>query len=120
MLTIETLIRMTVEELQYKALWVPIAETFGPLYAECECDKDAIGLTHIMLKIIPVPAHVDASGEQRYIEVVGYKLPAPFKSSQIIKRGTKEDITAYLDDAETAVKRIMEVIPRLASNLMDV
>ena len=120
MLTIKELLREVVEELQDKAVRVPTAGSFDPVYAECECDQKAIGLTHIMLRIIPVPAHVNPSDKLRYVEIVGYRLPLPFKSSQIIKRGTKEEISDYLDDVDSVVNCMMEVIPQLGFNLMDI
>ena len=120
MLTMKRLIRRVVEELRDKAVCVPSAGSFEQIYAECEYDQNAMNLTHVLLRIVPAPAHVNPEGDLRYVEVVGYRLPLPFKSRLTIKRGTTNEIITYLNDVGAVVERVMEVVPQLGFNLIDV
>lgn len=116
----ERSIKAMVEALRSRAVEIPASGDFDMAYAEVENEDKSICLTHILLRIIPVPSHLDSDGNLRYLEVVGYRMPKPYKSAQIIKRGTKEEIIEYLDDVDAVVKRVQEIAPQLGYNLNDI
>lgn len=98
---------------------VPVAGNFKEVYTECKVNEKNLCLTDILLKVEPVPEYMDNIGNQRYLTIVGYKLPAPIKCSQILCKGIKEEILDLLRN-KSLVPRMCSVIQRLNDNLYDV
>lgn len=98
---------------------VPETGYFKTVYAECKVEDRNFCLTDILLEVEPLPEHLHSPDDQRYLTIVGYKLPAPIKCSQILYKGTNEEIL-HLLRSETLISRIETIIQRLNDNLYDV
>lgn len=98
---------------------VPESGLFKDVYADFENTDKELCLTHVMLKVEAVPKCIENYINRRYLTCVGYKLPAPYKCSMIIKAGTKAEIIDYLNDP-SLITKIYDVIPQLSYNLSDV
>lgn len=98
---------------------VPEDGDFKAVYAECKVDGRNLCLTDILLKVEPLPEHLHSTPNKRYLTIVGYKLPTPIKCSQILYKGTKEEILQILR-SESLISRIETIIQRLNDNLNDV
>lgn len=122
-----------VEEMRGMARVTPEVGNFESVYAEfkiTDTSRDitdtsqertdrGMCLTDVMLRLESLPKHLENHETMRWLSVVGYKLPVPYKSTVVIRRGNKEDILCYLDSQDIIIK-ILEVIPRLDFNLQDV
>lgn len=98
---------------------VPEYGEFAPVYEEFKnTDKELIA-TDFMLKITKPPKNIENHQTRRYLEVVAYKLPAPYKTSRIIASGTKDEILNALKD-ETLCEKIDKAARELSDNLYDV
>ena len=98
---------------------VPESGLFNDVYSEFENTDKELCLTHIMLKVEAVPKCIENYTNRRYLTCVGYKLPAPYKCSLIIKAGTKEKILECLHDA-SLITIIYQKVYQLSYNLDDV
>lgn len=98
---------------------VPVIGEFKTVYSECKNNNRKLCLTDIMLMVEPVPKHIANSENQRYLTCVGYKLPAPIKSSCIIFKGSKEKILGLLHE-KSLEGRLRRVIMGLSDNLIDI
>lgn len=98
---------------------VPETGNFNAVYAECKVNDRNLCLTDILLKVEPLPVHLHSAPNKRYLTIVGYKVPTPIKCSQILYRGTKEEILQILG-SESLISRIEITIQRLNDNLYDV
>lgn len=98
---------------------VPESGLFNDVYAEFENTDKELCLTHVMLKVEAVPKCIENYTNRRYLTCVGYKLPAPYISSSIIKAWTKEEILECLNDASLQAI-IYEKVYQLSNNLYDV
>ena len=98
---------------------VPGSGRFKAVYTECKVNNPNLCLTDILLKVEPLPEHLHANDNQRYLTIVGYKLPPPIKCSQILYKGTKDEILRILR-YESLIPRIEIIIQRLNDNLYDV
>lgn len=98
---------------------VPTTGGFKEVYTECKVNEKNLCLTDVLLKVEPVPDHVDSIGTQRYLTIVGYKLPRPIKCSQILCKGTKEEILDLLR-SKSLIPKTESVIMKLNENLYDV
>lgn len=109
-----------IADLQIKIVHsIPDEGNFPMVYSEFKIEDRDMCLTDIMLKIIPIPNHLPYDNENRWLELVGYKLPAPYKATTIIFKGSTDQILDYLNKPE-AFEKIMKVIPRLDYNLSDI
>lgn len=98
---------------------VPETSDFKAVYTEYKVNDRTLCLTDILLKVEPLPEYLHNADNQRYLTIVGYKLPAPIKCSQILCKGTKEEILHILR-SESLIPRIEAIIQRLNDNLFDV
>jgi len=98
---------------------VPETGDFTAVYSEFKNTDKRLCLTDIMLKVEAASKNIENHINRRYLTCVGYKLPAPFRSSNIIKAGTKSEILDYLNEASLAA-RISETVQHLSDNLLDV
>ena len=98
---------------------VPDKGYFPMIYSEFKNTDRQMCLTDIMLKVQSKPEHLPNYETDRWLELVGYKLPAPYKTTRIIFKGTKSEIIEYLKRPESAEK-ILKSIPELNENLLDV
>ncbi len=98
---------------------VPEEGDFPMVYSEFGISDNEMCLTDVLLKFRPIPSHLPDHGTQRWLEVAGYKLPAPYKSTMIIFKGTTAETLRYLSRPEAAEK-IINVIPQLDFNLSDI
>lgn len=71
---------------------VPEVGDFKAVYTECNVGDRNLCLTDILLKVESLPELLHCTDNLRCLTIVGYKLPAPIKCSQILYRGTKEEI----------------------------
>lgn len=115
MIDICELIRNLIPKVESK---VPETGNFNAVYAECKVDDRNFCLTDILLKVEQLPEHLHSPDDQRYLTIVGYKLPTPIKCSQILYKGTKEEILQILR-SESLISRIETIIQRLNDNLYD-
>lgn len=116
MINICEFIRSLIPKVESK---VPESGYFKAVYAEFKVKDRNLCLTDILLKVEPLPEHLHSAQNQRYLTIVGYKLPAPIKCSQILYKGTNEEIL-HLLRSETLISRIETIIQRLNDNLYDV
>lgn len=98
---------------------VPESGLFNDVYVEFENTYKELCLTHVMLKVEAVPKCIENYTNRRYLTCVGYKLPAPYKCSSIIKAGTKEEILESLNDA-SLIMIIYQKVYQLSCNLDDI
>ncbi|MDE5886247.1 MAG: hypothetical protein K2H46_01535 [Muribaculaceae bacterium] len=98
---------------------VPEEGDFQMVYSEFKNTDRSMCLTDIMLKFRPIPNYLTDHETKRYLELVGYKLPVPFKATHVILRCTKEEVLRYLMLPE-ATDKILDLIPQLDFNLSDV
>lgn len=98
---------------------VPAIGEFKVVYSKCKNNNRKLCLTDIMLKVEPVSKHIANSENQRYLTCVGYKLPAPIKSSCIIFKGGKEEIIGLLHE-KSLEERLQTIIMGLSDNLIDI
>lgn len=98
---------------------VPETGDFTQVYSEYKNKDRSSCLTDVMLKVEPLPKHIEDYANYRYLTCVGYKLPAPIKSSCILLKGNKAEILKLLYD-ESLVERLKSVIKNLSDNLADV
>lgn len=98
---------------------VPDEGSFPMVYSEFKNTDKEMCLTDLMLKLRPLPNYLPNYEKDRWLELVGYKLPAPYKSTMIIFKGTKKDVLKYLSQPE-AVDNILRIIPILDFNMSDV
>lgn len=98
---------------------VPDEGSFPIIYSEFKNTEREMYLTDVMLKVQSIPEHLPDYETDRWLELVGYKLPAPFKTTRIIFKGTKKEIIEYLKRPESA-EIILKAIPELNDNLLDV
>ena len=98
---------------------VPESGLFNDVYVEFENTDKELCPTHIMLKVEAVPKCIENYTNSRYLTCVGYKLPAPYKCSSIIKAGTKEEILECLNNA-SLITIIYPKVYQLSYNLDDV
>ena len=98
---------------------MPVSGSFGAVYTEYKVNDKNLCLTDILLKVEPLPEHLHSTDNQRYLTIVGYKLPTPIKCSQILCKGTKDEILHILR-SESLIPRIEAIIQRLNDNLFDV
>lgn len=99
---------------------VPESGLFNAVYADFENTDEELCLTHVMLKVEPVPKCIEGYINRRYLTCVGYKLPVPYKSTSIIKGGTKEEILECLLNDPSLITKIHEKVYQLSDNLLDV
>lgn len=97
----------------------PDEGSFPMIYSEFKNTDREMCLTDVMLKFQSKPEHLPNYETDRWLELVGYKLPVPYKSTMIIFKGTKKETIEYLRQPES-VEKILRVIPQLDYNLMDV
>ena len=118
--TMEEQIRKMINDILNRAeREVPEYGEFLPVYEEFKnTDKDLVA-TDFMLKITKPPKNIENHQTRRYLEVVAYKLPAPYKSTRIIAAGTKEEILKALQD-EALCAKIDKAARELSDNLNDV
>ncbi|MDE6338955.1 MAG: hypothetical protein K2K97_04105 [Muribaculaceae bacterium] len=98
---------------------VPDEGSFPMVYSEFKNTDREMCLTDVMLKFQAIPEYLPDYKTERWLELVGYKLPVPYKTTMIIFKGTKKEIIEYLTQPES-VEKILDAIPRLDYNLMDV
>lgn len=98
---------------------VPEVGDFKAVYTECKVSDRNLCLTDILLKVEPLPELLHCTDNLRYLKIVGYKLPVPIKCSQILCKGTKEEISHILR-SESLIPRIETLIQRLNDNLDDI
>lgn len=98
---------------------IPEVGDFKAVYSECKVEDRNLCLTDILLKVEPLLEHLHSAPNKRYLTIVGYKLPTPIKCSQILYKGTKEEIL-HLLQSECLISRIETIIQRLNDNLDDV
>ena len=98
---------------------VPQTGSFKAVYAECKVEDRNLCLTDILLKVESLPEHLHCAENQRYLTIVGYKLPAPIKCSTILCKGAKKEILDFLR-SESLIPQIEAIIQRLNDNLLDV
>ncbi len=113
-------IKRLINDLQYKIeRSVPEEGDFPMVYSEFRNHDKGLCLTDVLLTFRPVPNHLPDHETQRWLEVAGYKLPASYKSTMIIFKGTTAETLRYLSRPEAAEK-IINVIPQLDFNLNDI
>lgn len=113
-------VRSMVDDLKRKIeRSVPEEGDFRMVYSEFKNSHRDMCLTDIMLQFHPIPAHLTDYKTERWLELVGYKLPCPYKSTVIIFKGTKQETLGFLTQPEV-IDKILDLIPRLNYNLSDV
>ena len=98
---------------------VPDRGDFKVVYSEFENSDNRLCLTDIMLKVESVPHCIKNYMTRRYLVCVGYKLPAPVKSSVIIKAGTKQEILDFLNNP-SLVDKVYDTVQSINYNMLDV
>ncbi|MDE7413468.1 MAG: hypothetical protein K2N05_06740 [Muribaculaceae bacterium] len=98
---------------------VPEDGDFPMIYSEFKNTDPDFCLTDILLMIRPLPAHLENHERYRWLELSGYKLPVPYKSTRIIFQGTTKEVIEFLNRKE-AVEKILQAIPDLNYNMLDV
>lgn len=98
---------------------VPEEGSFPMVYSEFRNSDKELCLTDVLLKFRPIPNYLPDHETQRWLEVVGYKLPAPYSSTMIIFKGTTKETLRYLSQPD-AERKIINVIPQLDFNLRDI
>lgn len=98
---------------------VPDEGNFPMVYSEFKIKDRSLSLTDVLLTLLPMPDSLPDHKTQRWLELWGYKLPVPYKSTSIVFRGSKQEVLEYLNLPEAASK-ILDLIPRLNYNLMDI
>lgn len=112
---IESLIKDLIPKVEE---FVPESGDFATVYTEFKNTDKTRCLTDIMLKVEAVPHCIQNHLTRRYLVCVGYKIPAPYKSSCIVKAGTKADVLDKLNDP-SFVTKIYETIQDINFNLLD-
>ncbi len=100
-------------------LSMPDAGNFPLIHSEFKNTDRVMCISDVMLKVRSIPEHLPGYETDRWLELVGYKLPAPYKATRIIFKGTKKEIIGYLKLPES-VEKILNAIPQLDQNLIDV
>lgn len=98
---------------------IPDEGSFPVIYSEFKNTDEEMCLSDVMLKFQPIPEHLSNYKTSRWLELVGYKLPAPYKATTIIFKGTTKETIKYLKMPES-VEKILSAIPQLDYNLRDV
>ncbi len=98
---------------------VPENGNFPMVYSEFKIGDKDLCLTDVLLSFKAKPEYLPNSETVRWLELSGYKLPEPYKSSQIIFMGTKSETLEALEKPEIGEK-ICNVIHALDFNLRDV
>lgn len=113
-------IRKMIADLRRKVVTdVPECGEFPVVYESVENPDRRMCLTDIMLKVTKPPKELEGTERERYLELVGYRLPSPYISETVVGFGSKEDILKRLDE-EALVEKIMERLPHLEKDLRDV
>lgn len=97
---------------------VPKSGDFPMVYSEFKVTDREMCLTDVILKLSALPHHQPSYQTGRWLEVVGYRLPIPYKATRVIFKGTKDEVLMFLDSAE-ALNKIRRAIPDLDFNLSD-
>lgn len=98
---------------------VPDSGDFNVVYSGFKNTDNRLCLTDIMLTVEPVPHCIKSHMTRRYLVCVGYKIPAPVKSSIIIKAGTKQEILDFLNNP-FLVDKVYDTIQSINYNMLDV
>ena len=98
---------------------VPEYGNFAPVYEQFANPKKELSTTDFMIKISKPPKSVENNEKIRNLEVVAYKLPAPYKAECIVATGTKEELMQKLQDSKL-LKEINETAESLARDLDDI
>ncbi|MDE7386894.1 MAG: hypothetical protein K2N28_07120 [Muribaculaceae bacterium] len=98
---------------------VPDRGNFPMVYSEFKITDSEMCLTDVMLKLQALPEHLPNHETDRWLELVGYKLPVPFKATRVMLKGTKQEVIRYLKQPES-LEKILSAIPQLNDNLIDV
>lgn len=115
----ETEIRNMISKLRRKVVTdVPECGEFPVVYERIPNPDKRMCLTDIMLKVTKPPKELKGTERERYLELVGYRLPSPYISESVVGFGSKQDILKRLEE-EALVEKIMERIPHLDEDLRD-
>lgn len=106
-------LRMKIEQ------FVPDSGSFAMVYSEFRIFERNMTLTDVMLKLSPMPNYIPGYETDRWLELVGYKLPVPIKSTILIFKGSRNEVLRYMD-SQNIIEKIKSAIPVLDYNLMDV
>ena len=98
---------------------VPEYGDFAPVYEQFANPQKELSATDFMIKISKPPKSVENNEKIRNLEVVAYKLPAPYKAECIVATGTKEELMQKLQDSKF-LKEINETAESLARDLDDI
>ena len=98
---------------------VPEVGDFPMVYSEFRNSDKELCLTDVLLTFRPIPNHLPDHETQRWLEVVGYKLPAPYRSTRIIFKGTTKETLRYLSQP-VSEEKLISIIPQLDFNLRDI
>lgn len=98
---------------------VPDSGNFAMVYSEFRISERYMNLTDVMLKLSSKPNYISGYETERWLELVGYKLPVPVKSTILIFKGSRNEVLRYLDSPDI-IEKIQSAIPVLDYNLMDV
>ena len=72
-----------------------------------------------VLRIVKLPKTVVNHEKIRNLELVAYKLPAPYKASVVLETGIKEELLNKFKD-ENIYKKIEESLRSLSKDLEDI
>lgn len=97
---------------------VPEYGDFAPVYEEIKNISQSLCPTDYVLKISKLPKEIKNNETTRVLELVAYKLPAPYKASRAIAYGTKEEILNQLKSEEIFTK-VEQTAKDLSEDLSD-
>ena len=90
---------------------------FAPVYEEFKNTDKELLATDFMIKIYHISD--ENSKTKRALELLAYKLPTPYRATQIIETGTKEDILNKLRD-NNLCKEVDTIFRRLSKRFEEV
>lgn len=97
---------------------VPDRGDFKPLSARIKNPDPDIRLTHITLRVIPLPKGIEGYETKRCLEIAGIRVPLPYQSSRTILYGDKQQLIEKLDE-EGLAETLISQARLLAEDLSD-
>lgn len=97
---------------------VPERGDFKPVSARIKNSDPDIRLTHITLRVIPLPKGIEGYETKRCLEIAGLRVPLPYQSTRTILYGDKQKLIEKLDE-KGLVETLISKARLLAEDLSD-
>ena len=109
----EELIRQMIRDVRQQVTEkVPETGAFDTVYAQFENPDKGMRTTHWKLELTHSSRNYDPT-ERRYLGLIAYNLPSPYRALILFESGSTQDIVTLLQDEDGLVAKIKELMPGL-------